>query len=302
MTTTVDVERVIDMFVSQQDVKVSSRSTYKNSLRQFFTWVVESGHTMSDLTRTQLVEYKDKLLLIDKKSPLTVGSYLTAIRRFFEFTESEKIYPNIAKGIKTPRKVKEFKKESLTPSQATSLLEFYQGKSLRDFAMVNLMLRTGLRTIEVVRADVGDIQFMGGQRVLMVQGKGHDSKDSFVILTDKTFGPLNTYLKTRKKVKDHEPLFPSVSNHDMGGRMSSKSVSRIAKEGLRGIGLDSHMYTAHSFRHTTAVSVMRAGGSIYDVQKTLRHESPATSEIYTATFAKEERLRKSGESMIDNIF
>lgn len=302
LTTTIDVEKVIDIFVSQQDVKVSSRGTYKKSLRQFFSWVTESGYTMNSLTRTQLVEFKDKLLLIDKKSPLTVGSYLTALRKFYEFTESEKIYPNIAKGLKTPKKLNEFKKEPLLPEQATSLLEYFNGRSLRDFAMVNLLLRTGLRTIEVVRADVGDIQFMGGKRVLMIQGKGHDEKDSFVVLTDKTFEPLNNYLKTRKGVKGAEPLFPSVSNHDMGGRMTTRSVSRIAKEGLRGIGLDSHSYTAHSLRHTTAVSIMRANGTIYDVQKTLRHASPVTSEIYTKTFEKEERLRNSGESMIDNIF
>ena len=62
--------------------------------------------------------------------------------------------------------------------------------SLRDFAIVNLILRTGLRTIEVVRADVGDITFKGNRRILRVWGKGHDTKDDFVVLTDKTYLPI----------------------------------------------------------------------------------------------------------------
>ena len=50
--------------------------------------------------------------------------------------------------------------------------------------MLNLMLRTGLRTIEISRADVGDITFKRERRVLKVWGKGHAEKDDFVFLTD----------------------------------------------------------------------------------------------------------------------
>jgi len=53
-----------------------------------------------------------------------------------------------------------------------------QGK--RDYAIINLMARTGLRTMEVVGANVGNIRQNGGEALLYVQGKRRDSKDSFV--------------------------------------------------------------------------------------------------------------------------
>jgi integrase/recombinase XerD len=130
-------------------------------------------------------------------SSLTVGSYITSVRRFYEWTEANKYYPNVAKGIKTPKRRQQFKKQPLLPSQATALLSYYQDKALRDYAIITLLLRTGLRTIEIIRANVEDITYKGSQRVLLVQGKGRDERDNFVLLTDKAYQPIAQYLDTR---------------------------------------------------------------------------------------------------------
>ena len=53
--------------------------------------------------------------------------------------------------------------------------------------MINLMLRTGLRTIEVHRADIGDITMRKERRILKVWGKGREEKKQFVILTDEAY-------------------------------------------------------------------------------------------------------------------
>ena len=103
-------------------------------------------------------------------------------------------------------------------------------------------------------------------------------------------------------MKDGEPLFTSSSNNNRGGRLTTRTVSGIAKDHLRRVGLDSREYTAHSLRHTTAVTIMRAGGSIEDTQHVLRHSSPATTQIYTATIKEELRLRNSTESLLDAAF
>jgi integrase/recombinase XerC/integrase/recombinase XerD len=235
-------------------------------------------------------------------SSLTVGSYITSVRRFYEWTEANKYYPNVAKGIKTPKRKQQFKKQPLLPVQATALLNFYQDKALRDYAIINLLLRTGLRTIEVIRASVEDITFKGGQRVLLVQGKGRDEKDDFVLLTNKAYKPLAEYLASRGNISSSEPLFISTSNNSKGGRLTTRTISYIAKEGLKAIGLDEKSYTAHSLRHTTAVNILRAGGSLETAQFTLRHSNPATTQIYTATLNEERRLQNSGEALIDNLY
>lgn len=295
------IEELVDRFIASQDVKESSKLLYRRTLKQYFNWVDKKSYLLSEIARPQLLEYKEELLNSNMSS-LTVGSYITSVRRFYEWTEANKYYPNVAKGIKTPKRKQQFKKQPLLPSQATALLNYYQDKALRDYAIITLLLRTGLRTIEVIRANVEDITFKGSQRVLLVHGKGRDEKDNFVLLTDKTYQPIAQYLATRGNINGSEPLFTSTSNNSKGERLSTRSISYIAKEGLKAIGLDERAFTAHSLRHTTAVNILRGGGSLEQAQMTLRHSNPATTQIYTATLNEERRLQNSGEALIDSLY
>jgi integrase/recombinase XerC/integrase/recombinase XerD len=295
------VEGLIDSFIQTQDVKQSSKLLYRRTLKQYLNWVYTKGYLLSEISRPHILQYKEDLVASGMSS-LTVGSYITSVRRFYEWTEANKYYPNVAKGIKTPKRKQQFKKQPLLPEQATALLSYYQSKALRDYAIISLLLRTGLRTIEVIRANVEDITFKGSQRVLLVHGKGRDEKDNFVLLTEKAYQPIAEYLATRGKANSSEPLFISSSNNSKGERLSTRSISYIAKEGLKAIGLDERSFTAHSLRHTTAVNILRAGGSLETAQFTLRHSNPATTQIYTATLNEERRLQNSGEALIDSLY
>ena len=295
------IEELVDAFINSQDVKQTSKLLYRRTLKQYFNWVTDNAYSLSEIARPQLLEYKEELLNSNKSS-LTVASYITSVRRFYEWTEANKLYPNVAKGIKTPKRKQQFKKQPLLPAQATALLNYYQDKALRDYAIISLLLRTGLRTIEVIRASVEDIVFKGSQRVLLIQGKGRDEKDNFVLLTDKSYKPIAEYLATRSNTNSSEALFTSTSNNSNGERLSTRTISYIAKEGLKAIGLDERAFTAHSLRHTTAVNILRAGGSLETAQFTLRHSNPATTQIYTATLNEERRLQNSGEALIDSLY
>lgn len=292
---------LVATFIATQDVKESSRKLYTRTLSQFFVWVENTSRNLQNLTRQDLLEYKD-WLLEQRLSSLTISSYITATRKFFEWAEAEKFYPNIAKGIKTPRRVQAFKKQHLTDNKSSELLAHFQNLSLRDYAIVNLILRTGLRTIEVVRADVGDITFKGERRILRIWGKGHTEKDDFVVLSDKAYQPIKDYLATRKGAKSGEPLFVSNSDRNSGGRLTTRTISGICKEGLKAIGLDGKEFTAHSLRHTTAVAILKHGGQITDVQSVLRHTSPVTSQIYTESVKEELRLQNAPELALDDAF
>ena len=295
------LEQLLLRFAASQDVAPSSRATYLRTVRQFFRWVREQALPLSVLTRVEVLRYREDLLASGMSS-LSVGAYLTSVRRFFAWAEGEKIYPNIARDVKGPKRKQQFRKQALTAAKAKEVLSYQDGQGLRDHAMLNLLLRTGLRTIEVIRANVEDITYKAGTRVLLVHGKGRSERDAFVILTDTAYQPIADYLATRGKVKAGEPLFTSHSNNSKGGRLSTRTVSGIAKQSLRSVGLDSKEYTAHSLRHTTAVTIMRAGGSIEDAQHVLRHSSPATTQIYTATIKEELRLRNSTESLLDGAY
>ena len=296
-----NISAVISAFAISQDVKTSTRELYRRTLSTFFDWVQETGREIAALSVVDLIRYKDELLNAGK-STLTVASYINSIRRFYEWAEANKYYPNIGKGVHAPKRRQQFRKQPLTVAQVGDLLRHEKDQTPRDYALINLIVRTGLRCIEVVRADVGDITYISGQRVLMIHGKGRDEKDNFVILPDGVYLPIKAYLDTRTDATPNAPLFASVSNRNSGGRMTTRAVSGIAKQGLKNVGLDNKVFTAHSLRHTAAVNVLRAGGSREKVQEMLRHANPATTEIYIATIKEEQRIKSGAEYLLDDLY
>jgi len=291
---------LIDAFVSSQDVRPNSRALYKRTIKQFFNWLSASSLELRDLSRIEIIKYKEYLLEAGL-STLTIDSYLVAVRKFFEWAETNKYYPNVAKGIKGIRRKRDYRKMPLSSSQGKELLEHFESYTLRDYAIVNLLIRTGLRTIELIRANVGDITFKGDTRVLLVHGKGRDEKDNFVILSKKAYEPIKEYLETRQKVNQNSPLFISVSNKNYNQRLTTRSIRRIVKEGLRAIGLDNKEFTAHSLRHSFASYLFKDGQRLEHIQGALRHTNPATTQIYLKGIEQEMRLKNNVESRIDDI-
>lgn len=304
-----DWRGLVATFVSMQDVAESSRKLYTRTLTQFFRWLEDSGRLANFLllTRRDVLAYKD-YLESQSLSDLTIGSYIVAVRKFYAWAEAEKQYPNIAKGVKVPRKQRSnsFRKQHLTTKESKALLQHFQTLSLRDYAIVNLVLRTGLRTVEVVRADIEDITTKKTEkvtkRVLLVQGKGHREKDDFVVLTEEAYKPIKQYLETRRGAKAGEPLFTSTSHNNSGQRLTTRTISYICKEGLKAIGLDDREHTAHSLRHTTASTLAMLGASLPDIQNVLRHRSPVTTQIYLDSIKEQMQLENSVASLLDAAF
>lgn len=288
----------LDSFLNSQDVKQSSKDTYRKSLKQFIKWI--SGEGITSPTRETVLSYKTYLETL-KLSPLSISTYLVAVRKFFEWTEGLKYYPNVAKGIKGAKFSKVFKKNTLTVKQIKELLEHierftFQGK--RDYALLNLLIRTGLRTVEVIRADVGDIKQESGEMVLWIQGKGRDSKDELVLLTEETLNPIREYLEARGKVKDSDPLFISWSNRNRNERLTTRTIRGIVKKHLKQIGINSDRITTHSLRHTFGVMGIKSGASFYDIQLAMRHIDPATTQIYLKSIEREKRIQNAPERKI----
>ncbi|MHB8277892.1 MAG: tyrosine-type recombinase/integrase [Candidatus Humimicrobiaceae bacterium] len=277
----ININSFIDKFIASQDIRPSSRDTYRKALKQFAVWA--SDRPINTLTREDILQYKD-FMKAKKLSSYTLSSYLVSVRKFFEWAESLKIYPNIARGVKGGKQNRQFKKDPLTISQIKNLLgsiDRKTDKGKRDFSILNLLIRTGIRTIEIIRADIGDIRQESGEAVLWIQGKGADDKDNFVMLTEDTLRPIREYLSTRKDAKENDPLFTSLSNRNQVERLTTKSISRMVKEDLRGIGLNSGRLTAHSLRHTAITLSLMAGASIQEAQALARHKDINTTLIYS---------------------
>lgn len=276
---------LFDSFLEYLDVRPTTARSYEVGLKSFAQYL--SQRQISTPIRKDVLAYKAYLASTYK--PATVQTYMAAVRIFFRWTANTNLYPNIADNIKGVRSDRHHKKDYLTTNQTRNLLlsvDTTKLRGLRDKAMLALMVTAGLRTIEVVRADVGDIRTVGDEVVLYVLGKGQDEKNEFVRLPHKTHDLILQYLKERStkqglsELTPDEPLFASVSNNNSGKRMTTRSIRRVAKEGLSHVGLTSLRYSAHSLRHTCACLNMINGGTLEETQQLLRHSAITTTMIY----------------------
>jgi len=296
LTRSLHIPDLMADFLAAQDVREISRLAYRKGLEKFLSWIATEGIKQPD--REAILKFKAFL----KESGLsanTINSYLVAVKRFFSYLEGARKYPNIAKDIKGLKQPKGHLREALTVSQIKDLLAQFdtltlQGK--REFAIVNLMARTGLRTIEVVRANIGDIKQEGGEALLFVQGKGRDSKDDFVILTEKTSKPILAYLKARGRIKPEDPLFASSSDRNKGQGLTTRTVRQIVKDNLRKININDPKLSAHSLRHFFATQSLKGGAPLIQVREAMRHASIETTEKYLHNI---DRIEQGAERYVD---
>lgn len=309
-----DPSAAVDYFLRDQtNIKDSTRTTYRRALLRFFAYLRATGRLTAP-TRQDVVAYKKQLLHNVERSrlsSLTACSYINAVRVFFAWAEVTELYPNITKGVKIPKHTAAHRKQHLTVEKVREMLQHYtaeadyKGNCLRDYAIVNLMIFTGLRTAELTGANVNDISFRGGERVLYIKGKGHTDKDDYVPLPARVYEPIRNYLSTRV-YRSGDPLFVSDSNHhakeDDGrtDRLTTRTIRNIVKDGLKAINLDGKEYTAHSLRHTTAVLLLEAGGVVDDVFVQLRHMNIATSLVYVQSYNRDKQLKRISE-LLDSI-
>lgn len=280
-----DVSRTLDFniferFINYLDASPKTVETYKKALRQFFNYI--GVHGIRQPQREDVLAFRDDLKASGLK-PTTVQNYITATRIFFKWTEQEGLYPNIAEHVKGAKLDKNHKKDYLTSRQAKEVLanvETDTEEGLRNYAILSLMVTGGLRTIEVSRADVGDLRTVGENTVLFVQGKGREEKTEYIKISAPVEKAIRSYLKARENVEEGQPLFTSTSNNSRGKRITTRTVSAIVKNALKNAGYDSARLTAHSLRHTAITLALLAGREITEVQQFARHANLNTTMIY----------------------
>ena len=284
-------------FLSFLDVKEKTVDTYRKALKRLFHYFMENRITRP--IRSDLIAFRDELKATCKAS--TVKTYLTATRLFFRWLEQEGIYKNIADKIKGAKVEHGHKKDALTVDQVKDVIDTFKesddSTAKRDYAIFVLMVTCGLRTIEVVRADIEDLRTLGSKTVLYVQGKGKDEKSEYVIITREVEKAIRSYLATRKDTTDKAPLFSSTSNNSKGKRLSTRTVSGLVKDSLVKTGLNSSRLTAHSLRHTAVTLSLLGGSTLQEARQFARHSNIATTEIYAHNL---ERIANPCEGIVSS--
>lgn len=277
---------LFNRYIDFLDSSPKTVETYTRALRQLFSYFSLNGITQP--TRADILAFRDELKASGHK-PTTVQNYITATKIFFSWTEQEGLYPNVADHLKGAKLDREHKKDYLTSRQVKEVLagvDRSTEQGLRDYAMLFLMVTGGLRTIEVSRANIGDLRTLGDNSVLYVQGKGREEKTDYIKLSAPAEQAIRAYLKARGEKDEEAPLFSSTSNNNRGARLTTRSVSGIVKTRLQQAGYDSEKLTAHSLRHTAVTLSLLAGKDITEVQQFARHSNIATTMIYNHALDK----------------
>lgn len=299
-------QNLFSSWIEYVDAKPKTIRTYNRAIRQFMLYLNQND--ISTPTTQDIKNFRDDLKKDHEAA--TVQLYLEAVKLFFKWTAQLGLYPNVADRVKGVEIDPEYKKDYLSAKQARRVLDQINQSTLkgkRDYAIICLMITTGVREIEVSRANVGDLSTKDdlGFTALYVQGKGRDSRNVYVKVEGHTLQALNEYLQERVKVsgkqlRAKEPLFESVAynqSKEDPGRMSTRSIRKIGKNALLDAGLNSPRLTTHSFRHTAATLNLKAGGSLAETQELLRHKSISTTMRYSHILNRE---KNNSEERVGN--
>ena len=291
-------EKIIE-YIDYIDIKATSKEGYKRILIEYVLYIDK----LSNLpTRHDVIVYREKLK--DRLKASSIQKHIVVIRNFYRWYYSMGYGHNITEGIKGMKIESDFKREALSVKDSIRLLKrakFNAKKDiigLRNYAIISILITTGLRTIELERADVEDIIFVDDEYILYIMGKGHDDKDAYVKLSKQVYKIIEKYLIARSD--SYKPLFINHTTHSLGTRIKTRTIRGVVKETLRQIGIDNLKYSAHSLRHTTATLALYEGANIEETQRLLRHKDPSTTQIYVH---KEKKRNSNYEYKIsDTLF
>ena len=149
-------------------------------------------------------------------------------------------------------------------------------RGCRDFAILLLLARLGLRASEVIALELDDVRWEAGEIVVRGKGRFHDC----LPLLDDVGEALSLYLCTARGPSRSRRVFlrqiaPRV------GLTQPADVSKIARDAMRRAGLlPSGRAGAHVFRYSLASRMIQRGASLPEISQVLRHRSTSTTQLY----------------------
>jgi site-specific recombinase XerD len=205
----------------------------------------------------------------------------THLRSFFRFLfQTNRHSTNLAKNV--PSVAQRYGKRlprHLTPEQTNVLLEAVRtdkSTSRRNYAMVLLLARLGLRPEEVIRIQIDDIDWRAGE--ITIHGKG--KRSDRLPLPDDAGQALVDYIR-QDRVAESRTLFVSVRPPHRPFK-NAQVLNMVMRDAFAKSGLTPPPPYAcsHILRHSLATNLVRRGASLDEVSNLLRHRSRSTTMLY----------------------
>lgn len=300
-----------------RDRQETTQQGYNVCVKCFIEWLQDNGITQP--TREDVMNYRKWLETPhpDRRSGEGSGKIITfsadtraryfrVCKMLFKWLYTYGYYYDVAANIRSPKTNSDtFMRDALQSDEVREILESIDRsteKGKRDYALILLAVTGAHRIIELQRADIGDIEKVGGKYRFWYQGKGHESKDKKKNMAPEVVEAIEDYLDARGCHTANAPLFAAVESNAKpgGGRLTEPSVSRIIKKAMVAAGYDSKRKTAHSLRHTGVTLDRKAGASTEEARLFAGHSSIVMTQRYDHALEQEEA--RDAERVYSYIF
>jgi site-specific recombinase XerD len=276
--TPIDVlmERYTRYLAEERGLSVVSIHVYEEVARAFLNHTTESGELHPErLTTAQVTEF---VLAESRRCKVASAKAMTTrLRALLRFLYLEGLTP-IALAGAVPS-VASWRLTSLPkalpPEEVTRLLKSCDRRTAvgrRDFAVLMVLSRLGLRAGEVAGLQLSDIDWRRGE--LVIRGKAN-REDRLPLPVDVGEAIVGWLTRGRPHCAS-QAVFIRVRAPQRG--LGSTGVSTIVMRACDRVGRD--RVGAHRLRHTAATEMLRAGGSLVEVGQVLRHHGRDVTSIY----------------------
>lgn len=205
---------------------------------------------------------------------------VTALRSFFRFLyQREEITSDLASALPLMANWRQSQiPKSLAPEQVESLLVSCDRQTpigRRDYAILLLLARLGLRAGEVVALTLEDLDWEAG--AFTVHGKG-DRWEQLPLPQDIGEALVNYLRHDRPACASRRVFIRTVAPYQEFS--TSAAIDNVVKRALARVGLDPPFKGAHLLRHSLATGMLRSGASLAEIGDILRHCRAETTQIY----------------------
>lgn len=211
-----------------------------------------------------------------RRKPGSAARYQSELRRFLQFLEFEgRVSSQLSRAVpRAPRWRDAYLPRALKPDEEDRLLKACDrgtAAGRRDFAILKLLSRLGLRSREVANLTLDDINWRHGE--ITVRAKGRCEQ---LPLPADVGEALCEWLRDRTRQVEFREVFVTINAPITG--ISASGITTVVRRASR--RADMAPIGAHRLRHTAATAMLRAGASLSEVGQVLRHQELQTTAIY----------------------
>ena len=255
--------------------------TYAGYVRRFLKDISGGAELhLASVHASQIADYIQRNVPQDRTFA-AAKDIVTALRSFFRFARyRDYVHTDLAAAVPSVAGWSMASIPRAMPADCVRALlnaskEWRTPAGLRNRAILLLLARLGLRAGEVVRLELGDIDWSEG--CLSVHGKGRVERP--LPLPHEVGQAMATYLERGRPEATCRRVFLR-SRAPFDGLRSSSDICQVVRRAIGRGGMELASTGSHQLRHALAVDMLRQGAPLTDIGQVLRHRSPDATRRY----------------------